>query len=362
MKRRSTALMRMALTALAVLAVTGAATAQYPPIAEIQISVQDIKTKEILGTYSDGGTLRLSPGDQVRLRLVAIPRNDNRNPHYPSGTFQLNNSGSNVVLDVNAERGSAVLKVLRMGTSASQNPFIRYNVTERIPMAKGIEKGVLNVELREQVSPVAPPVVQPEPPAGEPLGVTLFEHQDFRGRSQRFTADDPQLNNDFLRQDMASSIRIDDGCKVTLYEHPNYQGRATVLTQDEVDLRNTRVGSDTVSSLEVDCRQGGRGRVERDRVDRRGEGAGVTLFEHQDFRGRSQVFYDSDPQLSDDYIRQDTASSIRVDPGCKVTLYEHPDFTGRASVLTDDEADLGRTRVGNDSVSSIEVDCRGRGR
>jgi len=86
---------------------------------------------------------------------------------------------------------------------------------------------------------------------------------------------------------------------------------------------------------------------------------GVTLFSDVDYRGTSEVFYESDPDLRDNRIGNDRASSIRVPRGYVVTLYEHTNFKGRSVVLRNDEAKLGGTPLGNDEVSSIRVEWVG---
>ena len=86
---------------------------------------------------------------------------------------------------------------------------------------------------------------------------------------------------------------------------------------------------------------------------------GVTLFGDVDYRGTSEVFYESDPNLRDNRIGNDRASSIRVPRGYVVTLYEHADFQGRSVVLRNDEAKLGGTPLGNDAVSSLRVEWVG---
>lgn len=186
-------------------------------------------------------------------------------------------------------------------------------------------------------------------------GITLYEHQSFRGRSESFSGDVRDLEGHVIGHDVASSVRVDRGCRVTLYEHGDFRGRSTVLEDDQLDLSGTSVGNDRVSSLRVDCPgvRSDRGGVD-DRYGRRG----VTVYEHQDFRGDSETFYDSDRSFGDNRIRHDRASSVKVDPGCEAILYEHNDFEGRATVLVSSIADLNGTRVGNDSASSIEVRCR----
>lgn len=197
-------------------------------------------------------------------------------------------------------------------------------------------------------------------------GAVLYSDTGFRGRREAFDEDDRDLRNNRIGNDRVSSIRVRRGCRVVLYSDTRFRGRATELVDDIEDLRYTSVGNDRVSSIEVDCRRGGYG----DRPGRgdygRGDygegnrrGRGVTLYEHANYRGRSETFYGDDARLANNFIRQDGASSVRVDPGCVATLYEHDGFRGRATTLSHDDPNLRNNRVGNDRVSSIRVDCRG---
>ena len=185
-----------------------------------------------------------------------------------------------------------------------------------------------------------------EPGRGrERLGVTVYTDTGFRGRSETFYGGDrdPDLRDNPIRADRVSSVRVDPGCRVTLWEHNDYDGRSTLLTDDAPELDATGLGNDAASSLEVVC-------------DRRPDG--VTLFADSNYRGRSETFLEGDARLSDNHIRQDTASSVRIAPGCEVTLWEHADYQGRAVTLREDVPDLRATVLGNDIVSSLEVECR----
>ena len=179
---------------------------------------------------------------------------------------------------------------------------------------------------------------------GRYRGVTLYADTGFRGRAEVFSGDDPDLRDNTVRQDSASSIRVDPGCRAVLYADTDFRGNSAVVTEDTVELGKTGVGNDRVSSIEVIC-------------DRRREG-GVTLFEHTRYEGRSETFLEDDPRLNDNWIGKDRVSSLTISPGCLVTLYEHPDFGGRSTILREDVPDLRRTSVGNDTVSSLKIECR----
>lgn len=81
---------------------------------------------------------------------------------------------------------------------------------------------------------------------------------------------------------------------VTLYEHPNYMGRSEIFTGDDLDLNDNWIGNDTVSSLRVT------------------EGYGVTLYEHTYYMGSSETFTANDPRLDDNLIGDDIVSSLQV--------------------------------------------------
>jgi hypothetical protein len=88
-----------------------------------------------------------------------------------------------------------------------------------------------------------------------------------------------------------------------------------------------------------------------------GDRFGVTLFTDEQFRGRSQTFYENDQDLRDNPIQSDSVSSVRVDPGCRAVLYEDANFRGRSALIERDAPNFRDLGIGNDSLSSLEVEC-----
>ena len=199
-------------------------------------------------------------------------------------------------------------------------------------------------------------------------GVTLYEGDDFHGRSETFYGDDPRLDDNRIGNDRASSVEVPRGCEATLYEHADYRGRSIVLTRDAWALRGTALGDDAVSSLRVDCRGGPSSAPPPPvfvPVEPEGPGAAgwsgrpaVILYREDDFRGVGETFELDDPNLRDNAIGNDAASSLRVAPGCEATLYEHADYGGHSLTLSEDLRTLRGSRLGNDAVSSLRVSCR----
>lgn len=212
---------------------------------------------------------------------------------------------------------------------------------------------------------------------GERPGVTLYEHEGFRGRSVKFFEDDPYLKDNPLGQDWASSAEVDPGCEVTLYEDIDYGGRSATLWEDVARLSNVGIGNDRVSSVRVYCeRRGNRGQYgnrdsygNRDQYDNRdyrdqndygyndSAFAGVTLFAGVDYSGRSEIFVDDDNRLNNNTIGDNAALSLQLSPGCQVTVYDSYDYGGRSVTYTQSVRDITQTRFGRVGVSSIRVDC-----
>ncbi len=84
---------------------------------------------------------------------------------------------------------------------------------------------------------------------------------------------------------------------------------------------------------------------------------GVTLYVDRNFQGRGERFADDDPDLSDNFVGDDTVTSVWVDPGCQVVLFEEVEYRGRSLTLTGDTPILRGTQIGNDQISSLRVSC-----
>jgi glutaredoxin 2 len=187
---------------------------------------------------------------------------------------------------------------------------------------------------------------------------TLYADLNGTGTAASFTRDDPNVADDPIGDNRATSIRVRrdsaasavntcDGAEgVYLYEHPNYQGRCIKLTADLLDMRVLSF-DDTASSLRI-------------------VGAWtVTLYRDLSGTGVSNSFTRDDPNLAGDPIGDNQATSVRVqrgnlpganicDGGDGVYLYEHSNYQGRCIKLIADAPDL-RSLNFDDSTSSIGI-------
>lgn len=86
-----------------------------------------------------------------------------------------------------------------------------------------------------------------------PEGVTLYADKDFVGMGESFIASDPNLRDNTIGNDSASSLQVSAGCSAILYSDINFEGKSIIVTQSVLNLRDTRVGNDSVSSIRVRC-------------------------------------------------------------------------------------------------------------
>jgi hypothetical protein len=190
---------------------------------------------------------------------------------------------------------------------------------------------------------------------GTGRGVTLYRDSGFKGDSETFSTDVPDLSRTRVGARQASSIEVPEGCTAELFTGTGFSGRSTVFREAHDHLRLTDIGNDTASSLRVDC---GRRRFRPGSGRTPGNGsAGVTLFRDKDFDGEAESFRSDVPDLSRTRVGGRQASSIEVPAGCRVTLFSEPGYRGRSATFDADHDDLRQTPIGNDAAQSMRVDC-----
>lgn len=165
--------------------------------------------------------------------------------------------------------------------------------------------------------------------------VTIFEQVNFEGRSQTLGPGKFQMNDLKLGNDRLTSIEVPTGWTVNLYEHANFQGEVRTLTGDVDDLQSFR---DKTSSIQVIAPL---------------EEKYASIFKHFEYHGKTQRLTPGRYNIHDLIIGNDKLSSIKVPSGLKVTLYEHENFRGKCRVYFNDSPKISDF---NDKTSSIAVD------
>ncbi len=185
-------------------------------------------------------------------------------------------------------------------------------------------------------------------------GVTLFRDAGFRGESETFASDVPDLSRTRVGARQASSVDVPEGCVAILFSGTGFSGRSTELRTSHDNLRLAEIGNDAVASLRVDCRGTGGSTIDSG-WDRGGRG--VTLYRDSGFKGDSETFSTDVSDLSVTRVGARQASSIEVPEGCTAELFTGTGFSGRSTVFREAHDQLRLTDVGNDAASSMRVDC-----
>jgi hypothetical protein len=185
-------------------------------------------------------------------------------------------------------------------------------------------------------------------------GVVLYEHSNYQGRCTRLTGDDPDLSNNTIGNDAASSIKVIGNFQATVYEHTAYTGVSSQFTGDDPDFGNDTIRHDRATSIRVSRRDAGGGT----NCD---GGQGAYLYEHGNYQGRCTKFTGDSASPGGWYLGNDAASSIRFVGNYEATVYQHSDYQGTSTTFTSDDADFGNNPIGHDQVSSIRVRTRSTG-
>lgn len=83
----------------------------------------------------------------------------------------------------------------------------------------------------------------------------------------------------------------------------------------------------------------------------------ATLFSGKRYRGRSQTFpVGQVAHLRGTRIRDNAVSSLKLAGGARLTLYLKPQFVGRNETFIEDHPNLAKSRIRNNRASSLRVE------
>lgn len=224
-------------------------------IDDIRISVNRSSDKYEFMTLRPGAVLNLNPGQRVMMRLFCPKdKNPTGTRQYLSAEFTVEPAGHDHVdvVETDIEQGKITVQALRRG--AGKKATLSYRLVGKVDASHDyLLSGTIPIEIAEAEEATAP--TAPTPPTGPRprRGVTLYEDSYFRGDSETFYEDWPELGGRQIGNDRVSSVRVPEGCTVTLYRDARYRGQSVVLHSDTAELGRTAVGNDSVSSLQVHC-------------------------------------------------------------------------------------------------------------
>ncbi len=189
----------------------------------------------------------------------------------------------------------------------------------------------------------------------------LYSNANYHG--ERFKLDNDWSANRHHNSwnDEVASIEVPRGQELWLYEDKNFRGEYLIITRDWSAKENpwwrNRISSVRVvyTSDREQPRNHPRHAYRNDGWRDRHHEAGVTIYEHRHFSGRSRTMYDDwSVQRSSDFW-DDRISAIDIPAGYKVILYKSRDFDGRSLTLRGPRSVQLEKDSWNDEVSSIEI-------
>jgi hypothetical protein len=188
--------------------------------------------------------------------------------------------------------------------------------------------------------------------------VCVYEHAGFGGWERCYGIGESVPDLGKLRNGI-SSVRVEGRAEITIYEHPNFQGRSQVIGADLGNFDRLHRWNDQADSLRVTASGFPEvGNRRRDDV--------VCVYQHANFQGNSHCFRRGE-QIGDlnKLGWNDGISSIRAFGDARIAFYEHAGFQGERLVAEGDMPDLTRVRLydrynWNDRISSLRVAGSGR--
>jgi len=162
----------------------------------------------------------------------------------------------------------------------------------------------------------------------------------------KFKSDVPELGIEYVGNDAASSLRTIGDYVATAYVDRFYQGPSTMFWHEDKNFGDNPIGHDYASSIQI-----------RPRTTLCDGELGVYLYEQTNYRGRCWRFTDEMRDLGESIVGDNAASSLRIfGGGYTAKLYTDKSLAGTSSTFTADDPNLTNDAVGNDRASSIGIE------
>ena len=168
-------------------------------------------------------------------------------------------------------------------------------------------------------------------------GAIFYKNKNFQGESKRVTANTGDL---FFHP--VKSVKLDGVSTVALFAKSNYQGNCDILAADQPNLKNTHLLDNLIGSVKLNgnCHY---------------NGPYVILYEGKNYSGRPFRLTSGAPNLSNPYWgdMKNRVSSIKMFNMNSAALYKDEDYNGKCHTMTGNIPDLGSTTLKNNGLSSI---------
>jgi hypothetical protein len=187
--------------------------------------------------------------------------------------------------------------------------------------------------------------------------VQVFEDCDYRGNRGEFRPGSYKTGYLIVKNDRISSMRIPRGFRVIAFENDDFKGNRRTFTGDQYCLDGA--WNDKISSMVVEGPGGGSNNYNDDynssnnNYNNYNNYNGITVYMDSWYRGDHVVFNNGYHDLRNGNL-QANISSMSIQPGYRVTVYDDFNFRGRSQTFTGSVPNL--SGLGwNDRIRSIIV-------
>ena len=197
--------------------------------------------------------------------------------------------------------------------------------------------------------------------------VCVYQDINYQGWEQCYSAGD-EVADLGKRRNAISSVRVYGRARVTVYEDEDFEGKSTEFSSDVRDLglrslSGSKSWSDHIQSLKVSSDSiRNRDQANRYPDPRQQVNNGICVYDHPNYEGREQC-WNSGTDLSDlgrsgDW--SDKISSMRVFGRTTAVVYRDIGFNGDSITIDGDIPDLGRIsgrgfRNWDRQISSVQI-------
>ncbi|WP_113673204.1 insecticidal delta-endotoxin Cry8Ea1 family protein [Vallitalea guaymasensis] len=175
-------------------------------------------------------------------------------------------------------------------------------------------------------------------------GVYLYSEKNYGGIETKVSFDCINTDSIGIANDTVSSIKIVGDYVVKAYKHENYSGDYSYLTTSDPDLTDNVIGDNQISSIKIN------------KVDPVKLQEGVFVYKDTNYSGEWVRLVSGDYYSSNGIgLGNDAISSIKIIGDYQVEAFEDIDFGGKSQVIKASDYSLYDDFIGDNSISSLKI-------
>ncbi|GMQ57542.1 hypothetical protein AN1V17_19370 [Vallitalea sediminicola] len=175
-------------------------------------------------------------------------------------------------------------------------------------------------------------------------GVYLYSEKNYGGIETKVSFDCINTDSIGIANDTVSSIRIVGDYVVKAYENENYGGKYSYLQASDSDLSDNVIGDNQISSIKIN------------KVDSTKLQEGVFIYKDTGYSGEWVRLVSGNFHSWYGFgLDNDTISSIKIIGDYQVEAFEDIDLGGKSQVIKASDYSLEDDFIGDNSISSLKI-------